>query len=141
MNNTHEISSLCAGAVPAAAATETQAASSAPSPEAAPLAADQPVEAEEGRDIGHVKWPVYVAYMKAVGTGLVAFVFLSITLMQVHLCTFHVYCTVCALFFYDVLLIRAESSQAQKVYTLCISCQGYTVPALERICMAVADKA
>lgn len=47
------------------------------------MVAEQPVEADEGRDIGHVKWPVYMAYMKAVGVGMAAFVLLSITLMQV----------------------------------------------------------
>ena len=48
-------------------------------------AAEQAPDAEEGRDVGHVKWPVYAAYMQAVGSGLVALVFLSITLMQVCL--------------------------------------------------------
>ena len=39
---------------------------------------------EEGRMIGHVRWQVYTAYMRAVGTGLVLFVLLSLALMQVH---------------------------------------------------------
>lgn len=47
-------------------------------------AAAQMPGAEEGRMIGHVRWQVYTAYMKAVGTGLVLFVLLSLTLMQVH---------------------------------------------------------
>lgn len=66
------------------------------SSEATPLTNGQPVEAEEGRDIGHVKWPVYVAYMKAVGAGMVAFVLLSITLMQVFPCWLeYMACNVC----------------------------------------------
>ncbi|DBA85738.1 TPA: hypothetical protein ACH3X1_005304 [Trebouxia sp. C0004] len=39
--------------------------------------------AEEGRMVGHVRWQVYTAYMKAVGTGLVLFVLLSLALMQI----------------------------------------------------------
>ncbi|KAL0053237.1 hypothetical protein WJX82_002974 [Trebouxia sp. C0006] len=46
-------------------------------------AAAQMPGAEEGRMIGHVRWQVYTAYMKAVGTGLVLFVLLSLTLMQI----------------------------------------------------------
>lgn len=45
-------------------------------------AADQMEGGEEGRVVGHVKWQVYTAYMKAVGTGLVLFVLLSLALMQ-----------------------------------------------------------
>ena len=45
-------------------------------------AADQMEGGEESRVVGHVKWRVYTAYMKAVGTGLVLFVLLSLALMQ-----------------------------------------------------------
>lgn len=45
-------------------------------------AADQMEGGEESRVVGHVKWQVYTAYMKAVGTGLVLFVLLSLALMQ-----------------------------------------------------------
>lgn len=46
-------------------------------------AAEQVAGPEEGRVIGHVKWQVYTAYMKAVGVGMVALVLLSLALMQV----------------------------------------------------------
>ncbi len=39
--------------------------------------------------IGHVRWQVYTAYMKAVGTGLVLFVLLSLALMQVNISISH----------------------------------------------------
>ena len=45
-------------------------------------AADQLEGGEENRVVGHVKWQVYAAYFKAVGTGLVLFVLLSLALMQ-----------------------------------------------------------
>lgn len=45
-------------------------------------AADEVEGGEESRVVGHVKWQVYTAYMKAVGTGLVLFVLLSLALMQ-----------------------------------------------------------
>lgn len=45
-------------------------------------AADQSEGGEEGRVLGHVKWQVYAAYVKAVGTGFVLFVLLSLALMQ-----------------------------------------------------------
>lgn len=45
-------------------------------------ATDQLEGGEEGRVVGHVKWQVYTAYMKAVGMGLVMFVLLSLALMQ-----------------------------------------------------------
>ena len=81
--------------MPSAAPHEQSAGSSGASTDALPLAADQPVEAEEGRDIGHVKWPVYVAYMKAIGVGLAAFVLLSITLMQVYAKSLYIYIYLC----------------------------------------------
>ena len=52
-------------------------------------AAAQMPGAEEGRMIGHVRWQVYTAYMKAVGTGLVLFVLLSLALMQVNISISH----------------------------------------------------
>lgn len=126
VHNTYVTSNLRAGAFPAVAAAETRAASSAPSPEATPLAADQPVEAEEGRDIGHVKWPVYVAYVKAVGTGLVAFVLLSITLMQVRLYAAYVgYSVPCNVLQIEASTAKVELSAAQSMYGDCdISCAG-----------------
>ena len=45
-------------------------------------AAEQSDGGEEGRAVGHVRWQVYTAYMKAVGAGMVALVLLSLTLMQ-----------------------------------------------------------
>ena len=45
-------------------------------------AADQMEGGVESRVVGHVKWQVYTAYVKAVGTGLVLFVLLSLALMQ-----------------------------------------------------------
>jgi len=52
-------------------------------------AAAQMPGAEEGRMVGHVRWQVCTAYMKAVGTGLVFFVLLSLALMQVHTLVSH----------------------------------------------------
>lgn len=51
-------------------------------------AADQMEGGEESRVVGHVKWQVYTAYMKAVGTGLVLFVLLSLALMQASIVVF-----------------------------------------------------
>ena len=51
-------------------------------------AADQMEGGEESRVVGHVQWQVYRAYIKAVGTGLVLFVLLSLALMQVS-CIFY----------------------------------------------------
>lgn len=45
-------------------------------------AAHQMEGEQEERVVGHVKWQVYTAYMKAVGMGLVLFVLLSLALMQ-----------------------------------------------------------
>ena len=45
-----------------------------------------PLTDEENRVVGHVKWQIYQSYMKAIGTGLVLFVMLSLTLMQVQFC-------------------------------------------------------
>lgn len=51
--------------------------------DSAPQMTQLPPPDEESRVIGHVKWHVYQRYMKAVGSGLVLFVLLSLTLMQV----------------------------------------------------------
>ena len=48
-------------------------------------AADEVEGGQEGRVVGHVQWQVCLAYMKAVGMGLVLFVLLSLALMQVSL--------------------------------------------------------
>ena len=40
---------------------------------------------EETREVGHVRWSVYCAYLRATGWGMVAVVFISLLLMQARL--------------------------------------------------------
>ena len=59
--------------------------------------------------IGHVKWQVYTAYMKAVGVGMVVLVLLSLALMQVSSYD----CPV------DSVLLSLDLSQTLQIRSLC----------------------
>ncbi len=91
--NTHVCSGSSASSAGASAATAAAATSEASDgtlpAETIAEAANQMQGSEEGRMIGHVRWQVYTAYMKAVGTGLVLFVLLSLALMQVSIVVGH----------------------------------------------------